>query len=133
MQLTKTVDISEKLYARARRVAQTRRQAVSEVIATILDENLPPFAEVEETEDEMDAAADREMAAYIAMHPELKERYLGKHVAVYGGQLVDMDDDYEALYLRIDEKYPNDYVWLTTVREEPIPTLTFRSPRLIRD
>ncbi|MEI2611762.1 MAG: DUF5678 domain-containing protein [Candidatus Promineifilaceae bacterium] len=129
MLATKTVDISEKLYARARRVAQTRHQEVSELIATILDENLPPLVAVEE---EIDAAADREMNAYIAMHPELKAKFLGKHVAVHGGQLVDMDDDYEALYLRIDKKYPDQYVWLTTVREEPIPTLTFRSPRILR-
>ncbi len=133
MLATKTVDISEKLYVRARWVAQTRHQEVSEVIAAILDENLPPFVEVDKAEDEIDAAADREMAAYIAMHPELEAKFLGKHVAVHGGQLVDMDDDYEALYLRIDKKYPHEYVWLTTVREEPIPTLTFRSPRILRD
>lgn len=133
MLATKTVDISEKLYARARRVAQTRHQEVSELIAAILDENLPPLVDVEEDEAEIDAAADREMAAYIALHPELKTKFLGKHVAIYEGQLVDMDDDYEALYLRIDKKYPNQYVWLTTVHEEPIPTLTFRSPRILRD
>lgn len=133
MLATKTVDISEKLYARARRVAQTRHQGVNELIATILDENLPPLVTVAEEEEELNAAADQEMDAYVAMHPELKARFLGKHVAIYGGQLVDMDDDYEALYLRIDKKYPDQYVWLTTVREEPIPTLTFRSPRILRD
>ena len=132
MLATKTVDISDKLYARARRVAQTRHQDVSELIATILDENLPPLVTIEEEEEAIDAAADREMNAYIAMHPELRARFLGKHVAVYEGQLVDMDDDYEALYLRIDKKYPDQYVWLTTVREEPIPTLIFRSPRILR-
>ncbi len=41
MLATTTVDISEKLYAHARRVAQTRHQEVSELMATILDENLP--------------------------------------------------------------------------------------------
>ena len=133
MLATRTVDISEKLYARARWVAQTRHQEVNELIATILDENLPPLVTVEEKEEKIDAAADREMDAYIAMHPELKTKFFGKHVAIYGGQLVDMDDDYETLYLRIDKKYPHQYVWLTTVREEPIPTLTFRSPRILRD
>ncbi len=50
------------------------------------------------------------MKAYIAMHPMLKERHLGKYVAVYQGELIDHDEDPVALLSRIDEKYPDEFV-----------------------
>jgi hypothetical protein len=80
---------------------------------------------------EEDAAVEREMQAYIALHPMLKEKYLGQHVAIYDGQLIDVDEDFDALYRRIDVQYPDEFVWLATVEEEAMPTLVFRSPRLL--
>ena len=71
-----------------------------------------------------------EMAAYIAMHPMLKEQYFGQYVAIYQGKLIDHDTDRKALYLRIDEKYPDEFVWISPVEEDPIPTVVFRSPHL---
>jgi hypothetical protein len=73
---------------------------------------------------------EREMLAFIQMHPVLKKKYLGQHVAIFGSQLIDMDEDYAALYERIDAQYPDQFVWMATVEDEPIPTLVFRSPRL---
>jgi len=78
-------------------------------------------------------ALDREMEAYIAMHSKLKEQYLGKHVAIFQGKLVAHDVEYGALYERVLERYPNKTVWISTVREEAIPTLHLRSPRLERE
>jgi hypothetical protein len=63
------------------------------------------------------------MEAYIGMHSMLKEKYFGKHVAIYGGKLIDFDQDPDALYVRIDEKYPDEFVWLSKVEEEAMPTL----------
>lgn len=80
--------------------------------------------------DENDAV-EREMQAYIAMHPALTEKYLGQHVAVLDGQLIDVDPEYDALYQRIEAQYPDQFVWLTKIELEPIPTLVFRSPRFI--
>ncbi|MCE7989474.1 MAG: hypothetical protein DYG89_50625 [Caldilinea sp. CFX5] len=71
-----------------------------------------------------------EMQAFIAMHPMLKKQYFGQYVAIYQNKVIDHDRDRQALYLRIDEKYPDDFVWISPVEEEPIPTLVFRSPRL---
>jgi hypothetical protein len=82
---------------------------------------------------EPDPAVDREMQAYIAMHPSLKEQYFGKHVAVYQGKLIDFDDDPAALVSRIEAQYPDEFVWITQVGPEPIQTLVFRSPRFVRD
>jgi hypothetical protein len=80
--------------------------------------------------EQIDVAVEREMQAYIALHPQLKDKYLGQHVAIYGGKLIDTDRDYMALYKRIEIRYPREFVWLTTVQEEAMPTLIFRSPRL---
>lgn len=60
----------------------------------------------------------------------LREKHLGQHVAIFNGQLIDVDSDYGALYERIDAQYPDQFVWLATVTDDPMPTLVFRSPRL---
>lgn len=122
-----TISIPQTLYRRARELALARNQPVDAVLAEVLDEALPP-----DVAPEVDAVAvEREMQAYIALHPMLKQKYLGQHVAIYGGQLIDVDADYGALYTRIDAQYPDTFVWLATVEEEPIRTLVFRSPRIV--
>ncbi len=72
----------------------------------------------------------REMEAYIALHPALKANYMGQHVAILDGQLIDHDSDPAALYERIAARYPDRFVWLTAVEEEPLATVKFRSPRI---
>jgi hypothetical protein len=86
--------LPEPLYERAEQLARLRQQDVATVLEEILDDTLPPVTDEEELFDlsESDDPLDREMAAYIAMHPLLKEKYFGKHVAVYGGQLIDYDE-----------------------------------------
>jgi|694.fasta_scaffold66317_5 hypothetical protein len=79
--------------------------------------------------DQAEPAAEAEMQAYLTMHPWLKEHYLGKHVAIYHGQLVDMDEDFDALFDRIDQAQPNQFVWISKVDDEPIETFIIRSPR----
>ena len=44
-----------------------------------------------------------------------------------------LDDNFAALYARIDAKYPDEFVWLTPVEEEAIPTIVVRSPRFDRE
>ncbi|MFN8493757.1 MAG: DUF5678 domain-containing protein [Caldilineaceae bacterium] len=79
----------------------------------------------------MTTTVEQERQAYIAMHPFLKANFLGKHVAIYQGQLVDYADDFGALYERIDAKYPDVFVWLDTVAEEPVETILLRSPLFV--
>lgn len=71
---------------------------------------------------EPDEALEREKAAYIAMHPMLREKYPGQHVAIHNEELVDHDTDLDALWERIDARYPDEFVWVATVKEEPIET-----------
>lgn len=138
------VELPAALYDRVQRLAQRRQQAIPELIAEALD-----FAEENRFMDEFasaatfdtavddwsepDEAVEREMQAYVAMHPQLKRQFLGKYVAIYGGQLIDMDDNFEDLYTRIDAKFPEEFVWLTPVEEEAIPTIVVRSPRFVTE
>jgi hypothetical protein len=124
-----TISIPQTLYRRARELARSRNRPVDDVLVELLDQALPPD-EKGEVDDE-ETAVKREMQAYITLHPMLKEKYPGQHVAIYEGKLIDVDQDYGALYQRIDAQYPNEFVWLATVGEEAMPTLVFRSPRLL--
>jgi hypothetical protein len=81
---------------------------------------------------EREIAMAREEAAYQAMHPELVQSYLGQHVAVYEGELVDHDQDGTALYLRVRKKYPGKFVLITPVEKQAEESYVVYSPRLVR-
>ena len=121
------ISISQALYRRVRKLARLYQRPVDDVLAEVLDQALPPNGEPDVADE--DAAVEREMQAYIALHPMLKEKYLGQHVAIHGGQLIDVDQDYGALYERIDTQYPDQFVWLATVEEEPMPTVLKDLPK----
>ena len=125
-----SISIPESLASRARQLARLRRRPLDAVIAEVLDEALPPGGTPEPADDE-DAAVIREMEAYTAFHPILRESYPGQHVAILDGHLVDHDHDPEALYRRIIARYPDRFVWLTKVEDEPLAMLHFRSPRFV--
>jgi hypothetical protein len=127
------IPIPRTLYEQAARLARLRNQDVTAVVVEALADMLPPAQNDAEFVDlsEPDEAAEREMQAYLALHPTLKKTHFGRHVAIYNGELVDEDEDYEALYTRIDQQYPDEFVWITTIEEQPISTLTFRSPRFV--
>ncbi|MBK8904492.1 MAG: hypothetical protein IPM53_25160 [Anaerolineaceae bacterium] len=123
-----TVSIPQKLYRRVRDLARARNQPVDDVLVDVLEQALP--AEKSASGNQEDDPVEREMQAFIQMHPMLKEKHLGQHVAILNGQLIDVDQDYGALYERIDAQYPDQFVWMARVEDEPMPTLVFRSPRL---
>ncbi|MCB8924068.1 MAG: hypothetical protein H6652_00415 [Ardenticatenaceae bacterium] len=123
-----TVSIPQKLYRRVSDLARARNQPVDDVLADVLEQALP--ADKSSPNNSEEDAVEREMRAFIQMHPMLKKKYLGQHVAMLNGQLIDVDEDYGALYERIDAKYPDQFVWMAKVEDEPMPTLVFRSPRL---
>ena len=133
MTMTVTLKLNDATYRRARKLAETQQQAVADVLADWIAATLP----AEETRPELmvqdgktEDAVEREMAAYIALHPQLKQHYLGQYVAIHGGVLVDHDHNYDKLFDRVDTAFPSDFVWLTQVDSEPLKTLVFRSPRL---
>jgi predicted transcriptional regulator len=73
-----------------------------------------------------------EAAAFRSMHAKLAEKYLGQYVAVHGGEVVDSDEDFQALHGRVRQRFGCQPVLLRQVETEPKRVLTFRSPRLER-
>ncbi len=55
---------------------------------------------------------------------------ISQSVYYLNGQLIDVDEDFSALYERIDAKYLDRFVWRAKVEDAPMPTLGFRSSRL---
>ncbi|MEK7277806.1 MAG: hypothetical protein AAB427_10690 [Chloroflexota bacterium] len=74
----------------------------------------------------------REFECYQAMHTELKAKYLGQHVAIHEGRLVDHDADAGTLAKRVRQRFGRLPVMLAHVEDEPIKEYVFRSPRLER-
>ncbi len=125
-----TITFSGELAEKIHYLASIRQQNITALFETLVEQAWPSANVASETPAELDEEATPEMRTYIALHPMLKEKYLGQYVAIYQGKLIDHDPDHEALYRRIDAQYPDEFVWISPVEEEAIPTLTFRSPRI---
>ena len=124
------IPLSKRVYEQVQKLAELRQQRVEDVIASHLVDTLPlPEADTASTTT-LDSDVQREKDAYLALHPQLKESHMGQYVAIFQEQLIDSDSDYGALFERIDDQYPDTFVWMTQVKEEPIDTLIFRSPRV---
>lgn len=133
MTVTVTLELDDATWQRAHKLAELQRQNVADLLVGWLAETLPPpenGGAPASADNPEDVAVEREMEAYIALHPQLKQHFLGQFVAIFGGKLVDHDADYGALFDRVDAKFPDEFVWLTRVETEPIKTFIFRSPRL---
>jgi len=127
-----SVTLSKALSARVRQFAQQQQEEIVAVVERLLNEALPESLTAADwlALSAPDEDADAEMQAYLTMHPWLKANYLGKHVAIHHGKLVDVDEDFDALFDRIDRAYPNQFVWISKVGDEPIETFTVRSQDL---
>lgn len=104
------------------------RQLASNYSTTV--EDLAERAVDEFLHNEERRAMRRELDAYIEMHSYLRAKYQGKFVAIYQGKLIDSDSDIVALTERVTQNYPAATPLITPVKDEPIETFTFYSPRL---
>ena len=71
-----------------------------------------------------------ESQAYREQHKQLRAQYLGRYIAMRNGQVVDDDDDFQALRQRVRRKFGDTAVMITLVQENPETTLTRRGFRL---
>jgi hypothetical protein len=62
---------------------------------------------------------DREIEAFQQMHSDLLVRFAGEYVAIFEAELVDHDADLAALLERVEQRYPDDFVLIRPVRQEP--------------
>lgn len=126
-----TLILPQAVYRRAKRLAQQTNKHVNTLLTEVLAESIGRDDEQQLTTYEFDEVVEREKEAYLAMHPALLAQYLGQHVAIYQGKLVDRDVDLDVLWERIEKQYPDDYVWVTTVQPEAIEIVHIPSFELV--
>lgn len=124
---TVTLSLSPGLYHAAAQRAQETKRTIEEVLTEQLQVALQPFPSVHVSPQR--AALLREAEAYRALHPTLVKTQLGRYVAVYQGQVVDQDEDEDALLERRRRNYPGQVVLIRLVETEAEPELHFRSSR----
>ena len=76
---------------------------------------------------------DRETVAFRKLHTQLLDKYTGEYVAIHQGQVIDHDPKLLAIYLRIDEKYPDEIILIKQVQSEIERVFTVRSPRVVHE
>lgn len=132
MTLYVQVPLSEKTYRRVKKWADTQHQGVAEIIAEHLEQTLP-FVEEEFAEKfpqtDPDEDVEKERNAYLTLHADLLKQYPDEYVAIQNEQLVDHDTNKSALYARINQHYPEQFVLIRRVIAEPEPTYQFHATR----
>ncbi len=73
-----------------------------------------------------------EAEAYAACHSQLKEQYFGQFVAMHRGEVVDVDPDFEPLFLRIQQNFAGITVLVRRVMEDVVPEFSAPAPRLVK-
>lgn len=67
------------------------------------------------TKTEIDKRFEREVAAYEALWPRLRNTHAGRWVAIKGGQVIDSDADQRALIERVRAQFPQEVVYFEQV------------------
>ncbi|MEZ4726544.1 MAG: DUF5678 domain-containing protein [Caldilineaceae bacterium] len=74
-----------------------------------------------------------ETVAFEQLHGELLKQYLGQHVAIHNGIVIDYDPDLRELHLRIRARFGQMPILLRQVTEETkLPEIVVRSPKLVK-
>lgn len=77
-----------------------------------------------------EAKIEAEKQSFLSQHPQLKETYLNKFIAMHQGRVVDHDESFEILHRRIRQKYGRQAILIRQVEEEPDRPLMMRTPRV---
>jgi hypothetical protein len=122
-----TISLPQTTYHRLAKWAAFNQQDVATTIAEYLTQTVPPWEATPIPPANPDTAVARERTAYLQLFPMLQQTHAGQFVAIYGGQLVDTDSDETALFARIDDQYPNEFVWLAKVEATAEPDIFLRT------
>ena len=104
-----------------------------ELVHWITDTKASPSQPTHSTKDAPDDWRSRisaEAQNWYARPDRDRQPYLGQHVAVLAGQVVDYDADRIALYQRIQKKYPDTPVLITTAEARRPREFLVLSPHL---
>ena len=119
-----TLTIPQQLYQRVQRVAQRQQRNIDDVAQEVLAQGLSPLEVSPEN-----LGKEREKRAFRRLHTTLLKQYADEYVAIYHGELVDHDANQAALFARIDEQYPDQFVLIRPLRAEPEIVYNHRSMR----
>lgn len=111
------------LLDRLQRVAAERAQSVEEVLKAAVQ----TYLDILDQE-----ALHAETEAFWDMHERLVEQYAGHHVAVYHGEVVDVDADARRLEHRVRERFGAAPILIAPVKPGPRHDLHWRGGRLER-
>src|SRR5688572_12566384 len=98
------LELPDHLYERARELAAQQKQDVAGVLTNLLQEALAN-GEQRPSPTQPNAAMQREINAYLELHPSLVANYLGQYVAIFQGKLIDHDPDFGVLMRRVESNY----------------------------
>lgn len=115
------ISLDAELIASLRQIAAEQGKTLDQVLEESAQEYLRDIRE---------AKLRREQDAYVAMHSELKTKYLGQHVAIYNQALVDHDTDGSALVKRIRQRFGSAPVLFCQIEEQVEREYVFHSTRL---
>ena len=124
-----TISLPKTTYNRLAHWAALNQQDMATTIAEYLNHAVPAWEETAVPPAAPDPAVVRERTAYAQLLPALQQSHAGQFVAIHGAQVVDADSDEAALFARIDERFPDEFVWLARVEATAEREIVLRSPR----
>lgn len=117
--------VPDELYRQVEQVADAASRNIPDLLLDTITRSLAPFP-VDRNRSEMI----ENVAAYRSLHVQLVKRYLGQHVAIHDGQLVDHDPDPVALLQRVRRQHPDRVVLRRKVELTVEAELRIRHPRI---
>lgn len=120
-----TVIIPQYLYERVQQIAKRQYRDVNEVASEMLEKGISPW----ENTAWITPEREREKEAFHHLHDMLLKKHKGEYIAIYNGQLIDHDTNRTALFKRIEENYPDQYVLIRPVNQTPEIVYDHRSIR----
>ena len=123
-----TIIVSKEVYDQIENQAQKKQKAVAELVNDLV---VTVYAPKKMPVNGARAQMLKEIEAFNRLHPTLEKEHLGKFVAIFQEELIDVDSDKDALFSRIQSQYPEKVVLQRQVLREPNPKLNMRSPKII--
>jgi len=116
MEYPVTLLLPENIYRYAEALANAHQTSIGEILVKQLAAQ--PFTFQGELDPEQ-AQLQREVEAYKVLHPHLLAHYPGQWVGIHAGQLLDHDEDEDALLARLEQNWPETLVLVRRVEAEP--------------
>ena len=121
--MTLIISIEPDFQSKLEQIAESVGKSTEEIVIEAINEHLQRLNEKK---------LETEQQAYEQMYPKLKKKYLGQFVAIHNKKLVDTGQDFEGLFLRVQNRFGDMPVFICQVTELPVQEWRFRSPRLER-